>query len=280
MKNILTFLFVVNIGLLQGQRVSFQGSGIDSFIIQSHWAAYQFDDDGTNVAQEHEYVVIFDEDTEQYLVSNHKEIQVESSFENGMVELMEKNIKRSENNLVPRKKIESLVINLNTNKETEDYFNQLDTLQLKKWLSKRKIRQKAKERGEAWYLQRRYTTRLRKNRFYKSCQSIDSFKRYLTERFQKAGYTVVTDYSNAIDIWIVTATGKYRFEGAYPNPVKQPWYQYIKNGSGIPELVLNLEINESLHAILPKGFIHRKEMSVEGLFRDYLSWYFEKRNLW
>ena len=137
----------------------------------------------------------------------------------------------------------------------------------------------AKRHGVYWHFRKRYSTKSENELFFKQCLSIDSLQSYLITNFKSLGYPMITDYSNTINIWISTNQKEYRFEGKYPNHIKQPWFNHSDTTSLLPNSILNLSINNSLLYILPKDFLLKESITNKALIDNYIVWYFEKRGM-
>jgi hypothetical protein len=279
MKNTLTLILTILSYSVFGQQLQFNGQLVDTIFIKSHRSVYQFDDKGTTKGIADIISFTFDSNQNQYVIHQFYRDEYRRTFEPDTITL-ETNVYKSEiGKETDFGKIESLLTALSTNVSNRNLFTQVDTTELKVFITEKQIRKVAKWNDIAWQFKRRYSTKEQNDEFFNSCKSMDTLKIYLKERFDTSGYVIVTDYSNTINIWISTSTAEYRFEGKYPNPVKQPWYNHSDTSLTLEEPILNLKINQSLSELLPKNFLLKETISNEALVNDYITWYFERREM-
>jgi hypothetical protein len=240
---------------------------------------YQFDDKGTTKGKADIISFTYDSNQNQYVIDQFYQDEYKRTFEPDTIKLETKVYKSEIGKTIEFDKIESLLASLPTKVSNPDLFTQVDTVELKKLLTEKQIRKIAKWYDIAWQFKRKYSTKEQNTEFFNGCKSIDTFNIYLTARFDTSGYVMVTDYSNTINIWISTNKAEYRFEGKYPNPVKQPWYNHSDTSQTFGLAILNLEINQSLCELLPKDFLLKETISNEALVNDYITWYFERREM-
>jgi hypothetical protein len=279
MKNSLTLILTILSFSVFGQQLQFSGQLVDTIFIKSHRSVYQFDDKGTTKGIADIISFTYDSNQNQYVIDQFYRDEYKRTFEPDTIQL-ETNVYKSEiGRTIEFDKIELLLAALSTKGSNPDLFTQVDTVKLKESLTEKQIRKIAKWNDIAWQFKRRYSMKEQNTEFFNGCKSIDTLKIYLAERFDTLGYVIVTDYSNTINIWISTNKTEYRFEGKYPNPVKQPWYNHSDTSQSLGLAILNLEINHSLCELLPKDFLLKETISNEALVNDYINWYFERRKM-
>jgi len=251
---------------------------VDTIMIKSHNSSFQFDKKGTTKGKADIYKIYFDSLDKKYIKHKYYRDEYRRTFRPKSFKI--NTTKRKNKNDINQTDLQDLITAMSVNIDSNKLIEQIDTSQIKELITKNRIKKIAKWYEIDWHFKRRYATNEENKKFYKECQSIDTFKLYLANQFNNKFYTIVTDYSNTINIWITTTTSEYRFEGKYPNPVKMPWYNhnsYTKNTLAKP--IVNLNINKSLVSILPKDFLLRKSITIEALVDDYLEWYFKRRDM-
>lgn len=279
MKKTLTLILTILSCTVFGQQLQFNGQLVDTIFIKSHRSAYLFDDKGTTKGKEDIISITFDNDQKQYVIERIYRDEYKRTFQPDTIKLDTKVYKSDINKVTDNDKIKSLLKSLSTTVSNPNLFTQVDTVELKDLITEKQIRKVAKRYNIDWYFKRRYSSKEENKKFFKGCKSMDTLKIYLSERFDTSGYVIVTDYSNTINIWISTNKTEYRFEGKYPNPIKQPWYNHSDTSQTFGQPILNLKINQSLSELLPKDFLLKETISNEALVYDYINWYFERRKM-
>jgi hypothetical protein len=263
---------------LFGQQLEFNSELVDTIFIKSHISVYQFDDNGTTKGKADIISMNYERSKNQYVINRFYREEYEHTFKPDTIKLETKVFKSKIGQSINSSKIKALLNSLCTSVNREDLFEQIDTTELNNYLTEKKIRKVAKYNGIDWHFKNRYSSKKQNIEFFEGCKSIDTLKIYFSERFDSSGYTIITDYFNTINIWILTNQKEYRFEGKYPNPIKQPWYNHSAS-STYGQAILNLHINQNLSEILPKGFLLKETISTEALVNDYIIWYFERRKM-
>lgn len=279
MKKVLSLIIVILSYSAFGQQLQFDGEMVDSIFIKSHWSVYQFDNKGTTRGEADIIAYVYDKTQNQYVIERFYRDKYKRTFRPDTIKLKTSIFKTEIGKKVDVDKIESLLISLSNNVSSQSLFAQVDTTELKRLINEKQIRKIAKHYDLDWRFQRRYSTKEENKVFFKGFESMDSLKIYLLERFDTSGYVIVTDYSNTSNIWISTNKKEYRFEGKYPNSIKQPWYNHSDTSQDIGFAILNLKINQSLCNLLPKDFLLKETISNEALVNDYITWYFERRKI-
>lgn len=279
MKNTLTLILIILSYSVFGQQLQFNGQLVDTIFIKSHRSVYQFDDKGTTKGKADIISFTYDSNQNQYVIDQFYRDEYKRTFKPDIIKLKTKIYKSEIGKEIDVDKIESLLTSLSTAVSNPNLISQVDTAELKDLLTEKRIRKVAKWYDIAWQFKRRYSTKEQNSEFFDSCMSTDTLKIYLKERFDTSGYVMVTDYSNTINVWISTNKAEYRFEGKYPNPVKQPWYNHSDTSQTFGQPILNLHINQSLCELLPKDFLLTETVSNEALVNDYITWYFERSKM-
>lgn len=279
MKNTLTIILTIFSYSVFGQQLQFNGQLVNTVFIKSHRSVYQFDDKGTTKGKADIISFTFDSNQNKYVIHQFYRDEYKRTFEPDTITLETKVYNSEIGKETDFDKIESLLTALSTNVSNRNIFTQVDTTELKAFITEKQIRKVAKWYDIEWQFKRRYSTKEQNDEFFNGCKSIDTLKIFLKERFDTSGYVMVTDYSNTINIWVTTNTAEYRFEGKYPNPVKQPWYNHSDTSLTLGQPILNLKINQSLSELLPKDFLLKETISNEALVNDYITWYFERRKM-
>lgn len=260
--------------------MKFNNENVDSIIIKSDVGAYQFDDRGTFTGKQEIIIIVYDKVLSQYVTTNCYLDNYEYETKTEINRVKTKMKKAEIGKQVDSSQIMGLLNGLSRNKKPLSVINLIDSIEFQDLVNENRIRKVAKKYKIDWQFRMKYTTKNENEIFFKSCHSLDTLKIYLKERFDSTGYVMITDYSNTININITTVNNVYRFEGKYPNPLKQPWYNHSDSTIDLSDrAVLNLDINISLDNILPNVFLLKKSISKEALIDDYLVWYFERREM-
>lgn len=262
-----------------GQQLRFNSELVDTILIRSHISVYQFDDNGTTKGKADIISITFDQNKNQYVIDQFYRDEYKRTIRPDTIQLETKSYKSEIGKSINAIEIKALMNSLSTPVKSQNLFEQVDTTELKKFLSEKQIRKVAKWYDIDRYFKRKYSTKEENIEFFESCQSMDTLKIYLTERFDTSGYVMVTDYSNTINILIFTNKSRYRFEGKYSNPIKQPWYNHSDTSVIFGQAILNLNINQTLNKLLPKDFLLKETITTEALANDYITWYFERRKM-
>ncbi|MEZ4894657.1 MAG: hypothetical protein R2778_16800 [Saprospiraceae bacterium] len=279
MKSALTLILITMSTLALGQQLQFNEQLVDTIFIRSDRNAYQFDDAGTTKGTAEIVSITFDRIENQYIIDQFYRDEYIETIRPDTIKHEAKVHKSKIRKKLDLKRIESLLTSLSPKENNLDLFTQIDTTKLESLLTEKQIRKIAKWYEVDWYFQKKYSSRKQNIEFFKGCKSIDTLKIYLSERFDTAGYVMVTDYSNTINICISTNEAEYRFEGKYPNPIRQPWYNHSDTSQSFGQGMLNLMINQSLYELLPKNFLLKETISYEALVNDYITWYLGRREM-
>lgn len=277
MKRALIFLLIGFSTTVFGQRLQFNNEPVDTLFIRSHISAYQFDDKGTTKGKTDHISFSYNQAQNRYIVDRCFGHTYERSFRPDTLRLKVKTYRSVVGRPLDIAKAEALLTALTTPLNTHQLYPQVDTAELKTYLTDKHIRKIAKLYQVNWQFNPRYSSREQNHVFFESCRSMDTLAAYLVEQFDVPDYPMVTDYANTIWLWVSTPTAEYRFEGKHPNPVKQPWYNHGDTTQFFAKPVLNLDINSSVYDLLPKRFLLRRSISTEALAEDYITWYLERR---
>lgn len=280
MKNLLIIIVLLLIGLNGfGQQILYDTELVDSIIISSHLSAYQFDEEGTTKGKEDILNIAYSTEDSSYIIQSYCRNTFQGTIKPNNHEIKTKYWDKYSHLSVDKYHLISLLQSLETNDEPINYLHSLSPFDFKELVNEKSIRNFANFNKQGWHFSMRYTTKENNVEFFKNCQSYDSLKLYLSIRFDTIGYSMITDYSNLICIRIVTNKSNIQFEGKYPNPLKQPWYNYAGTSFAHLKKVLNLNINFSLDELLPKNFLLKDSISKEAFINDYITWYFERRGI-
>jgi hypothetical protein len=279
MKITIYFIFTTLSLSVFGQQLRFNEQLVDTIFIKSHLSAFQFDNNGTTEGKADIISISYDYNSNRYFIDRCYNDQYKWTISPRTKKLETRIYKSKIGEKVNFDLIESLLFSLSSRLNNQDLLSQVDTTKLKDILTEKQILKVAKSYDIVWKFNRSYSTKEENTQFFNGCKSIDTLKIYLSERFDTSGYVMVTDYANTIDIWISTNKTKYRYQGSFPNPVKQPWYSLSETSFLFEQAILNLKINQNLTELLPKGFLLIETISDKALVNDYISWYFERRKM-
>jgi len=157
----------------------------------------------------------------------------------------------------------------------------ISQMEIRQIISFKAIKKAARKHKSGWHFNRRYSDKETNHAFHQDCSNRDTFNIYLDELYKKTKddlYIFVTDISSTIYIKIITENDTFRYEGKFPNPFRQPWYD-LESTISEQAAYSNLEINFALHKLLPKNFINRNTISQEALIRDYIYWFLKRREV-
>ncbi len=279
MKNTLTLIFTILCLSIFGQQLQFNGQLVDTVLISSHASAYQFDDKGTTKGKANIISIIYNTNQKKYVIDQFYQDKYKRTIHPDTLQLKTKVFKTKIGREMHSGKIKSLLNSFDKGNSDQNPLAGIDTAELKGFLTEKQIRKVAKDLDVSWQFRRRYSSKENNTKFFQGCKSMDTLKLYLSERFNTSLYIMTFDVSNTIDVWISTNKTQYRFEGNYPNPLRQPWQNYGDTSQILGRAILNLGINQSLYKLLPKGFLHKETLSNEAIVNDYITWYFERRKI-
>ncbi len=277
MKFLLIIALIVTPILSIGQTIQYKGEAIDSIQIHAHSGAFQFDEKGTSKGQVETMTITFSPGENTYVISEHFLEDVESTIKPENLETESKIVKKNLGTIVADSLLVTLSQALTQSENPTKYYSEWTDEKLSAHVNKKAVLKVARQDKLDWLFKMRYTTPERNHEFFSGCQSMDTFRLYLTSRFDTVAYVMVTDYWNSISIRLVTDSSSYQFNGQYPNSLKQPWYHYTDSTD--PKPLLNLNINRSLESILPESFLLRSSISEKALFDDYIIWYMERSGI-
>lgn len=278
MRQIITIIFLFFTTIIFGQRLLFAGNNVDTLKINSNSSYYHFDTCGTSTGTEDEYIIVFENNTNQYVIESYQRTEYKVTFKPGNSTSKTKILSKRQNinndfikNLLTELQTKSKAPNFNNIGLTAEIFNKLtDTKHIIKI---------AKSQDADWHFKREYSTNEQNTLFFKSCQNVDTFNLFLKTAFDTIGYAMITDVSDEINIYISSDKTKFRFEGKYPNPYYQPWYDHTDKNKHLPSAILNLSINNALVNILPYNFASLWSKKIEALTNEYLLWYLKRKRI-
>lgn len=279
MKNLTCIILFITLTNYYSQQVLYKGNKVDSIFIKSDLSVYQFDKKGSAKGKFDVLSIFYYKKKKKYIIDRSNTNSYLRTFKPDTFQIKTRSRKKDIGLIVKNFNIINLLTALSTNIESKNLIHHLDTNELKKILTEKQVRKMAKRHGVYWHFRKRYSTKSENEQFFKQCLSIDSLQSYLITNFKSLGYPMITDYSNTINIWISTNQKEYRFEGKYPNHIKQPWFNHSDTTSLLPNSILNLSINNSLLYILPKDFLLKESITNKALIDNYIVWYFEKRGM-
>jgi len=274
-------LFIIGLTIsinVSGQQLTYKGDFVDTLKIISNSSYYHFDTCGTTTGIYDEYILVFNKDKNNYILSPYQRTEYKFTFKPDTSFRKEKILKQGIvvdklliTNLLKQLEISYVKPTFENIGMTKRYFEKLT--------DKNHIIQFAKLHEVEWHFKRAYSTKEQNEIIFKGCQNIDTLNLYLSTTFDTSGYVMVTDVDSHFDVIILTKNSKYRFEGKYPNPYKQPWYNHSDKGSFASTSVLNFSINNALVSILPVGFTGLETLKFEALINEYIEWYLKRQGI-
>jgi len=258
-------------------QVDFRGHAIDTIVIKSHQSAYQFDEKGSTIGESDNLIIAFSEASNGYELIDHFKDRYTRTSRPDTLRLNTTHLTKNTQLRIPDSSIHRLAKALDHSGSPLEQFNQLNGSSFSEHVHAKSIQEMARKHGLKWMFKKRYSSQQETQEFITSCTSVDTLALYLASRFDSSGYVVVTDASRNFRVRIVTKHDDHRFEGKYPNPLKQPWYDDSDLSQPLPECVLNLDINFALEVILPVDFFLRGDLTLKALYDDYITWFLEHR---
>jgi hypothetical protein len=261
-----------------GQQLTYKGDFVDTLKIISNSSYYHFDTCGTTTEIYDEYILVFNKEKNNYILSPYQRTEYKFTFKPDTSFRKEKILKQGL--VVDRLLITNLLKQLEISYIKPTFENiGMANKEFQKLTDKKHIIQVAKWHEADWHFKRAYSTKEQNELIFKGCQNIDTLNLYLSTAFDTSGYVMVTDVDSHFDVIISTKKSNYRFEGKYPNPYKQPWYNHSDKGSFASTSVLNFSINNALVSILPGSFTRLGTLKFEALTNEYIEWYLKRRGI-
>ena len=278
MKQILIFIGLASSLASTGQPLIYKGDFVDTVQIISNSSYYHFDSRGTTTGIYDEYTMIFNKDKNNYILDPYQRTKYKITHRPDTSFTKTRRLKQGD--LMDRLLLAELLkqLEISHKKPTFDKTGMTNE-EFLKLTDKKYILKVAKWHKKDRYFTKAYSTKEQNEAVFKGCQNIDTLNLYLATAFDTSGYVVVSDVDNSCEIIISTISADYRFEGKYPNPFKQPWYNHSDPGHSIPTNVLNFSINSALIAILPSNFSGRETLKFEALTNEYIIWYLKRRGI-
>ncbi len=278
MKQILILIGLTISSTLHGQQLTYREEFVDTVKIISNSSYYHFDTCGTTTGICDEYILVFNEDKNNYILNTHQRTKYKFTFKPDTSFIKKKVLKQGV--VIDRLLISELLkqFEISYIKPSFDKIGICNEGFLK-LTDKKHIIKVAKRHKADWYFKRAYSTKEQNENFFKGCRNTDTLNLYFSTVFDTSGYVIVTDVDSHFDVIISTTKTNHRFEGKYPNPYKQPWYNLSDNGSFAWASLLNFSINNALVDILPDGFSELETLKLKALINEYIKWYLKRRHI-
>jgi len=269
----LVLLWLSGVGNCFSQKLLYKGSKLDSLTIRSVFWYYHFDDKGTTTAKIDEIYFVYDEHKEAYRVSNYNRRNIYSTYKPDTVI-------RTAFSIGCRKKVDStelkdLLLQLQTADSIVTIENSgISYEELLRATKKKKVHNNLKRYHQLkdYFL---YSFKDERQDFFSDLRNVDTLNLYLSSAFRSGGYPIVTDFGDSFWISVSTDSLDNEFEGKYPDVFRQPLYD--NNDAFSDFYLLNLKINKSLVALLPKRFGRIHTIETQALFDDYIRWLLKRR---
>jgi len=271
---VLLLLFIGSMNSCFSQRVSFGGSYIDSLTITFSSGYYHFDDSGTYTSTSDEWLVVFNEEKNEYRVELCNRTNSLSTFKpvsSRKTTYSINHTKRTDqaklvNLLQQFENGDTIATFENSGITTEDFLRA--TRKSKIW----KVLKRYRARKDFFY----FYDKDERTQIYADIQNIDTFNVFLSTAFHLNQFPIITDVAD--DIWVEISTDSmdFKYLGKIPDTFKQPFH--VMDGYFGLESILNLKINKALVAILPRKFHNLWRIQTQELMNDYIHWLLERRN--
>jgi hypothetical protein len=260
-----------------GQQINFRGFPVDTISISSSSGCSSFDHKGTWSGSDCFYIIAFDKTTNNYLVADFMKVSLRGTIKPQTITRKIKHSKQEKGKEILNADLETLfsAFNLKCNKSTFENSG-YDKQKFLSLTDDRHILKVANEYKQDWHFRKSYSSKEESKKIFDGCQNIDTFNLFLASKFDTSSYVIVTDVWDKIEVRIVTASKSFLFEGKYPNPFRQPWYD---ESAKIPASIVNLNINKSLALILPERFYGRNSLVLRELTYQYIKWYLQRRKI-
>lgn len=259
-------------------QIDFRGHAIDTIVIKSHQSTYQFNEKGSTIGESDNLIIAYSKSTNGYELIDYYKDKYTRTSRPDTLNIRTIRFTKNTQQKVPDSTIQRISTALDHSGSQLEYFDQLRGPGFLEHVHVKSIKKIAKNHNIKWMLKKRYLSQRNKQEFITSCTSVDTFALYLSTRFDSTGYVVITDASRNFRVRVVTQFGDHHFEGKYPNPLKQPWYDHSDLSQTFPKRILNLNINFALEEILPIKFFLREDLTRKALYEDYITWFFEHRS--
>lgn len=278
LNNVLIIIAISISFSTSAQQLIYKGALVDTVKITSNSSYFHFDNEGTTTGVYDAYVIVFNQETNNYILNTYQSNEYKSTFKPDTSIRKERIIQKNKG--IDQTLIANLLKQFETTYQQPTYENiGISKKEFQILTSKKQIIKVAKWFNSDWHFKKSYSTTEKNKLIFSGCQNIDTFNLYLTTMFTNSDYVIVTDVEDHFNVIISTSTTDYCFEGKYPNPYKQPWYDHsvIKGFGSSP--ILNFTINKALIDILPADFSRIETLKFEALTNEYIEWYLKRRRI-
>jgi hypothetical protein len=261
-----------------GQQLSFKNSPVDTLVIASGTGYYHFDKRGTSTGLRDEYILAFDKKQNSYRLNQYRRTRYKSTIKPETYREKAKVLQQGRP--VDRLLLANLLDQFDTTYVQLTFQNiGLSSEEFLQLTDERHIRQVAKWNGVDWKFKSKFSDKEDNAALFKGCQNADTLNVYLATNFEMSGYPIVSDYYEEFNVYITTPEQRFRFEGKYPNAIKQPWYKHADSSAILPATILNFSINAAIDKLLPRRFSCLGSLQFESLMNRYIKWYLERRGI-
>lgn len=278
LNNVLMIIAISISFSTSAQQLTYKGALVDTIKISSNSSYYHFDDKGTTTGIYEVYNIVFHKESNNYSLNTYQSTEYKSTFKPDTLIRKERIVK--ENIGIDQTLISNLLKQFEITYLQPTFENiGMSYKEFQMLTTKKQIIKVSKWFNSDWHFKKSYSTTEKNKLIFSGCQNIDTFNLYLTTMFTNSDYVIVTDVEDHFNVIISTSTTDYCFEGKYPNPYKQPWYDHsvIKGFGSSP--ILNFTINKALIDILPADFSRIETLKFEALTNEYIEWYLKRRRI-
>jgi len=266
MKTLLIFPIILFSFISFGQINKFKNEIVDTIKITSNIGVYMFDNKETSKGNSETLTIVYSNSKKCFFIDSYKKSTYEYSNNPESAIVNSKIIKKNASQMIADTLMVELLNGLSGNEKHikihKDIFSKLVT--------ERAIRKVAKKYNASHHFKLRFSTKEENQKIFNQIKTLDSLTIYLNDRFDSTSFSLgVTDYTNIIDIEIITKNNKYIYTGQFTRPLRQPWQAYFQKEN---KLINNLRINFALEKILPKKFLNKKSISSDTFVNDYIAW--------
>jgi hypothetical protein len=274
----MTGLLITNV--VYGQQLIFRGFPVDTISISGSSGYYHFDDKGTTTGREDIYIIAYDKSTNNYFVADYKKVSILNTCRPDTSTQKTRHLIKDKGKIIDNLTLNDLLSAFNS-KYIKPTFDDLGC-DRKKFLSltdESHIRKVAKAYKQDWHFKIFYSSHEENKIIFDGCQNIDTFNLFVATKFDTIGYAMVTDVWDEMNVSIKTTEKSFSFEGKYPNPFKQPWYDHSDKSNLFAAPIVNFSINKSLSLILPDKFYRKNTIELNALTNLYIKWYLQRRDI-
>lgn len=280
MKKLIIIAGLLITNVVYGQRLIFRGFPVDTISISASSGYYHFDYRGTTTGREDIYTIAYDKTINNYFVADYKKVLILNTCKPDTSTRKIKHLTKDKGKIITNATLNNLLTAFNS-RYIKPTFENLgyDRQEFLSLTDEIHIRKVAKAYKQDWHFKISYSSKEENKIIFDGCQNIDTFNLFVATKFDTSGYIMVTDVWDEMYVRVKTTDKWYSFEGKYPNPFKQPWYDHSDTSNFFAAPIVNLNINKSLSLILPDKFYRKNTIELTALANQYIKGYLQRRDI-